>query len=181
MITIHDYDPTWPAQFEQIRADLQDVLGPLALRIDHIGSTSVPGLGAKDVIDVQITVKELAPAIISKLVAAGYGHIARITGDHVPLGEDEDPDLWVKRIFKEREGDRRAHIHVRIDGNPNQRYPLLFRDYLRTHPNSSRSVELIKREIAKRHADDAEAYYDIKDPVYDLIWEAAKEWNPTKT
>jgi GrpB-like predicted nucleotidyltransferase (UPF0157 family) len=153
-------------------------LGSLALRIDHIGSTSVPGLGAKDLIDVQITVKELTPEIVSKMTAAGFGHVERITGDHVPLGEDENPALWRKFFFSfnQPEGERRANIHVRIDDNPNQRYPLLFRDYLRTHPNSARSVELIKRQIAKYHPDDAEAYYDIKDPVYDLIWEAAKEW-----
>jgi len=69
-----------------------------------------------------------------------------------------------------------VNVHVRIEGNPNQRYPLLFRDYLRAHPNSARSIELIKREIVKRHAEDVEAYYDIKDPVYDLIWDAAQEW-----
>jgi GrpB-like predicted nucleotidyltransferase (UPF0157 family) len=68
-------------------------------------------------------------------------------------------------------------VHVRINGNPNQQYALLFRDYLRTHPNSARTIELIKRELVRRHADDLEAYYDIKDPVYDLIWEAALEWS----
>lgn len=123
MITIHDYDPTWPAQFERSRAALADCLGPLALRIDHIGSTSVPGLGAKDVIDVQVTVKELTPEIVPKLAAAGFVHIDRITGDHVPLGEDENPTLWRKLIFSQPDGERRANIHVRVDGNPNQRYP----------------------------------------------------------
>ena len=53
---------------------------------------------------------------------------------------------------------------------------MLFRDYLRLHPNSARTIELIKRELAKRHADDADAYYDIKDPVYDLVWDAAQAW-----
>ncbi len=67
-------------------------------------------------------------------------------------------------------------LALRIDGNPNQRYPLLFRDYLRVHPNSARSIELIKREIAKRHTEDWDAYYAIKDPIYDLIWEATLEW-----
>jgi GrpB-like predicted nucleotidyltransferase (UPF0157 family) len=84
--------------------------------------------------------------------------------------------LWAKFLFDQPAGQRRANIHVRIDGNPNQQYPLLFRDYLRAHPNSARTVELIKRQLAKYHADDIEAYYDIKDPVYDLIWDAAQEW-----
>ena len=176
MIVIEHYNPEWTQEFEPIRAALQDVLGRRAIRIDHIGSTSVPGLGAKDVIDIQITVQELSPKIIQKMTNAGYEHLGNITRDHVPLGEDEDPKLWRKLFFNQPQGQRRANIHVRVDGNPNQRYPLLFRDYLRAHPNSAKSIELIKREIAKRHADDVEAYYDIKDPVYDLIWDAAQEW-----
>ena len=176
MIVIQTYKPEWPQEFESIRAALQEVLGPRAIHIDHIGSTSVPGLGAKDVIDVQVTVQELNPKIIQKMVNAGYEHRGNLTQDHVPLGEDEDPHLWEKLVFIEPQGQRRANIHVRVDGNPNQRYPLLFRDYLRAHPNSTRSIELIKLQIAKYHADDIEAYYDIKDPVYDLIWDAALEW-----
>ena len=176
MIVIQSYNPEWPQEFEVIRAALRDILGSRAIRIDHIGSTSVPGLGAKDVIDIQVTVQELSPKIIQKMVNAGYEHLGNITSDHVPLGEDSDPKLWEKLIFVQPQGQRRANVHVRVDGNPNQCYPLLFRDYLRAHPNSAKSIELIKREIAKRHADDVEAYYDIKDPVYDLIWDAALEW-----
>lgn len=176
MIVIQSYKPEWAQEFESIQAALQETLGSLALRIDHIGSTSVPGLGAKDVIDIQITVQELSPKIIQKMVDAGYEHRSALTRDHVPLGEDEDPKLWKKFVFIEPQGQRRANIHVRVNGNPNQRYPLLFRDYLRAHPNSTKSIELIKHEIAKRHADDIETYYDIKDPVYDLIWDAALDW-----
>jgi GrpB-like predicted nucleotidyltransferase (UPF0157 family) len=177
MIIINDYNPTWPKEFEVLRSSLLEILGPLALRIDHIGSTSVPGLGAKDVIDIQLTVTALAPDITRKLIEAGYEYWGAITYDHVPLGEDDDPKLWAKLFFNQPNGQRRANVHVRIDGNPNQRYPLLFRDYLRVHPNSARSIELIKREIVKRHAEDQDAYYDIKDPVYDLIWDAAQDWS----
>jgi len=177
MITINDYNPAWPTEFEAIRLSLVDILGPFALRIDHIGSTSVPGLGAKDVIDVQITVEALASEVKQRLIEAGYEFWETITQDHVPLGEDDDPKFWAKFLFNQPNGQRRANVHVRINGNPNQRYPLLFRDYLRAHPNSARTIELIKREIVKRHANDLEAYYDIKDPVYDLIWEAARDWS----
>lgn len=176
MIVIQSYNPEWTQEFESIQAALQEVLGLRAIRIDHIGSTSVPGLGAKDVIDVQITVQELSPKIIQKMGNAGYAHHGNITSDHIPLGGDNDPKLWEKLFFNQPQGQRRANIHVRVDGNPNQRYPLLFRDYLRAHPNSARSIELIKRQIARYHAEDIEAYYDIKDPVYDLIWDAALEW-----
>jgi GrpB-like predicted nucleotidyltransferase (UPF0157 family) len=177
MIIISKYNPRWAEEFEAIQASLHGILGALALRIDHIGSTSVPGLGAKDVIDVQITVRELNDEIQRCLVKAGYNYWGTIAHDHVPQGENDNPKLWEKFFFNEPEGQRRANIHVRVDGNPNQIYPLLFRDYLRAHPNSARSIELIKREIAERHANDVEAYYDIKDPVYDLIWNAALEWS----
>lgn len=176
MIVIHSYRPTWPDEFETIRASLLEILGPTAQRIDHIGSTSVPGLGAKDVIDVQITVAELTPAITQKLIRAGYRYWQAAAYDHVPFGEDGTPGLWAKLFFYQPEGERRANVHVRIDGNLNQRYALLFRDYLRAHPNSVRTVELIKRELVRYHAHDEDAYYDIKDPVYDLIWDAAQEW-----
>ena len=175
MIVIHAYDPRWPDEFERIRQDLQATLGSLAQRIDHIGSTSVPGLGAKDVIDIQVTVERLSAEIIDRLTSAGYRHKA-MRRDHVPPGEDESPELWSKLLFVEPDGRRRAHIHVRVAGNPNQRYPLLFRDYLRAHPRSAEAVERVKRGLALYHAGDVEAYYDIKDPVYDLIWDAAQEW-----
>lgn len=83
-------------------------------------------------------------------------------------------------MFYQPSEQQRSNIHVRIDGNPNQQYALLFHNYLRAHPNSAKSVELIKQEIAKRHTQDSDAYYDIKDPVYDLIWEAALAWADNK-
>jgi len=180
MIVIHDYEPTWPEEFERIRASLLQILGPLALRIDHVGSTSVPGLAAKDVIDVQITVAALTPEVKGRLVQAGYEHKSGITHDHVPAGEDPDPALWAKLFFRQPEGERRANVHVRVEGHPNQRYALLFRDYLRAHPRSAKTVERIKRELVKRHADDIDTYYAIKDPAYDLIWIAAQAWSGQK-
>jgi GrpB-like predicted nucleotidyltransferase (UPF0157 family) len=176
MIVIHHYDPGWPAEFERLRASLREALGPLALRIDHVGSTSVPGLAAKDVIDVQITVRALSDEVADALADAGYGARADITQDHVPCGADPRPEEWRKLLFVEPKGARRANIHVREDGRLNQRYALLFRDYLRSHASTAQTLELVKRELASRHADDADAYYAIKDPVYDLVWEAAREW-----
>lgn len=176
MITISAYNPSWPSEFDSIRIALADALGNLALRIDHIGSTSVPGLGAKDIIDIQISVRALTAEIPQRLVTAGFIYREDISVDHVPPGEDEDPVRWAKMLFKERAGERRANIHVRVDGNPNQRYALLFRDYLRAHPNAARTIELIKKQLARYHAEDVDACYDIKDPVYDLVWVAAQEW-----
>lgn len=177
MIIIHDYNSEWPTEFEAIRLLIVEILGSLALRIDHIGSTSVPDLGAKDIIDIQITVEALTSEVRQRFSEAGYEYWEAITQDHVPLGEDDDPKLWAKFFFTQPKGQRRANVHVRVENNPNQRYALLFRDYLRAHPNSAQTIELIKRELVKRHADDPETYYSIKDPVYDLIWDAALDWS----
>jgi GrpB-like predicted nucleotidyltransferase (UPF0157 family) len=176
MIEIVDYNPAWPAEFEAIRAALAAALGPLALGVDHIGSTAVPGLSAKDVIDVQVTVAALSPDVVERLRADGFELREALRYDHVPPGADETPALWAKCVFVQPSGQRRANVHVRVAGHPNQRYPLLFRDYLRAHPRSAGAIDRVKRALARHHADDVEAYYDIKDPVYDLIWDAAQEW-----
>lgn len=176
MIEILAYNGRWPQEFAQIQQALAAALGPLALRVDHIGSTSVPGLGAKDVIDVQVTVADLSEAVRQALLVAGFQQFREAMSDHVPPGEDPAPENWQKFLFVQPEGQRRANIHVRVEGKPNQRYPLLFRDYLRAQPKSAQAVEIIKRELAKHHGEDIETYYDIKDPVYDLIWDAAQLW-----
>jgi GrpB-like predicted nucleotidyltransferase (UPF0157 family) len=123
-----------------------------------------------------VTVCELAQPIVVRMTAAGYIHHAEITCDHLPAGADPTPELWAKLYFTQPAGRRPAHIHVRVAGRPNQVYPLLFRDYLRAHPRSAATVERIKRALAHYHADDVDAYYAVKDPAYDLIWEAAQEW-----
>ena len=177
-IEIFDYKPRWAGEFAEIAATLSQAFGPLALAIDHIGSTAVPGLAAKDVIDLQITLAALEPLapLAAAIEAAGYQLRPDIVGDHVPVGADADPALWRKRYARELDGARRTHIHLRIRGLPNQRYALLFRDYLRANPAAAGSYALIKRELAARHADDVDAYYAIKDPVCDLIFDAAELW-----
>jgi GrpB-like predicted nucleotidyltransferase (UPF0157 family) len=176
MIIIADYNSEWPKEFEKIRASLLTILQPLVISIDHIGSTAIPGMSAKDVIDIQITAHELSSEIIKRLTDAGYEYKESITCDHVPLGDDTNPALWLKLFFKQSALNRPSNIHVRVLGNPNQHYPILFRDYLRARPKAAQSIAHIKKQISIRHADDIDAYYDIKDPVYDLIWYAAQEW-----
>lgn len=176
MIVIGNYRQNWSSDFQIIRRELAGLLGKRALRIDHIGSTSVPEMAAKDIIDVQITVAALDEGIARVLVGAGYIWRPNLTRDHVPAGAEADPAMWSKMFFKAPTGRRAANVHVRVSGALNQRYPLLFRDYLRAHPRSARSMAMIKRELAKRHPNDEDAYYDVKDPVCDLVWEAALAW-----
>lgn len=176
MIVIHPYRTSWPAEFSAIRDQLARVLANRARHIAHIGSTAVPGLGAKDIIDVQVGVDALDAGIPADLSAAGYVFVARHSNDHVPQGAAGTTDDWRKMYFRGPAGFRPCHIHIRVQGSANYRYALLFRDYLRAHPEARMTIELVKRELARLHGNDADAYYAIKDPVYDLVWHAATEW-----
>ena len=171
---IVDYDPSWPAQAEQLGARLRAALGPLALRIDHIGSTAVPGLAAKDALDLQVTVADLDDATVAgvagALSAAGFVYRSEVTRDHRPPGETGPDSDWEKRFFQAPPGERPAHIHVRAQGRPNQAYPLRFRDFLRGAPDVAEAYARLKRALSRYHTYDGEAYNEIKDPAVDLIW-----------
>ena len=177
-IEIVDYQPRWRGEFAEIAAKLRASFGRLAAAIHHMGSTSVPGLAAKDVIDLQIGVATLDPLapLQAALEAAGYRLRPDIENDHVPIGADPNPALWRKRYGGAPEGARRTHIHIRQVGLPNHRYALLFRDYLRVSSSAAANYALVKRELAARHAGDVDAYYAVKDPVCDLILDAADRW-----
>ena len=166
-LEIIPYQHGWPAEFEALAARLRAALGVLAPRVDHIGSTAVPGLAAKDVIDVQITVAALG--------ALGYRPPENAGRDHRPPGAAGPETDWAKLYFHAPEGQRRTHIHVRALGRPNQSYPLLFRDYLRAHPAMAAAYAELKRRLAQGLADPA-TYPDVKDPAVDLIYLAAEEW-----
>ena len=178
MIIIVAYDTSWPEAFISVAQPLRTALGELALRIDHIGSTSVPGLAAKDVIDVQVTLKDFssAPQLVSALGSLGYTLIPHITSDHLPpLYQGPETD-WEKLMFRPPANQRPTHLHVRALGRPNQRYPLLFRDYLRAHPVASAAYAQIKTNLSQRHPDDVDFYYDVKDPLCDIVIDAAEDW-----
>ena len=179
-IAIVPYDERWPAEFGRIGAALRGALGGLALRIDHIGSTAVRGLAAKDVVDVQVTVAALdAAAIAAALAPLGYALRDDIARDHVPPGRDEAPAEWRKLYFRAPAGQRPTHLHVRQAGRANQRYALLFRDYLRAHPQSAAAYGEVKRRLAYYHSNNIHAYVDIKDPICDVIMAAAETWAAT--
>ncbi len=176
-IVIVEYDPTWPEQFEELAAGLRRHLGDGALSIDHIGSTAVPGLAAKDVIDVQVTVGSLADADRLAPAFERAGYVATpYRLDHRPAGDGSDPGLWEKRLWQSPPGARRVNVHVRVAGWPNQRYALLFRDYLRAHPRAAAAYARLKRALAERVGDDLAAYTELKDPACDMIIAAAEDW-----
>ncbi len=178
MITIVPYNTSWPEAFVAVARPLRTVLGELALRIDHIGSTSVPGLAAKDIIDVQVTVEDFTctSQLVPALGSLGYTLVPEITRDHLPpLYQGPDTD-WEKHYFRPPANQRPTHLHIRALGLPNQRYPILFRDYLRTHPMASAAYAEIKINLSQRHPDNVDFYYDIKDPLCDIVIDAAEDW-----
>jgi GrpB-like predicted nucleotidyltransferase (UPF0157 family) len=173
-VTIVEPKASWPNEFGTISTAIREAVGPLALRIDHIGSTAVPGLPAKDVIDVQLTVTALDRARLAPpLERAGFVD-QDIGSDHRPPGAGGPDDDWRKLYFQAGSG-RSVNLHVRVAGRPNQRYPLLFRDYLRAHPQAAAAYASLKRALAALDIDRG-LYSDVKDPACDLIYLAAEEW-----
>jgi GrpB-like predicted nucleotidyltransferase (UPF0157 family) len=167
------YSQQWPAAFEATARKIRAALGPAALRIDHIGSTAVPGLAAKNVIDIQVAVADLSDA--DPLAPAGFRAYDEGFTDHRPPRDDSPDSEWGKRLFGEPPDERRANIHVRVLGAANQRYALLFRDYLRAHPATADAYAELKRRLAE-HMPDTLTYADVKDPAVDLIALAAEDW-----
>src|SRR5258708_32663565 len=136
MITIIPYDTRWPEAFIAIARPLRAALGELALRIDHIGSTSVPGLAAKDVIDVQVTLKDFSctSQLVVALGSLGYPLAPDVTGYHLPRLHQGHQTDWQNRCFRPPAVQRPTHLHVRALERPKQRVPLLFRASVRAHP-----------------------------------------------
>jgi GrpB-like predicted nucleotidyltransferase (UPF0157 family) len=177
-IEIVGYDPSWPDAFLDVAGRLRTTVGDDAARIDHIGSTSVPGLAAKDVIDTQISIEREADLdrVARVLEESGWTPRPHIYRDHDVPGWPRDEPPPRKRFFQEPRGSRRVNLHVRVLGQPNQRYPLLFRDYLRAHPHSGQAYGTLKRDLALLLEDDPDRYPDVKDAACDLVYFAAEDW-----
>ena len=150
MIEIVEYRSSWPLDFRDIARCNTKGLGDLALRIDHIGSTSVPGLCAKDVIDQQITVAALDARVTTALHALGYSQAQDISRDHRPP-DDAGPEAdWTKLFFRAPQGQRRTHTHVRVTGKPNQRYAAALSRLSDRTSDHRRSVRRIEAPALRR-------------------------------
>jgi GrpB-like predicted nucleotidyltransferase (UPF0157 family) len=173
------YDPRWPERASVLIAQLQGALGPDALRIEHIGSTAIPMMDAKDLLDVQVSVADLdvaAERFDDPLVTMGFERLP-YDRDHVPTGRPDDPTLWAKRFWRRRsraEGD--VNLHVRLVESPNERLALLFRDWMRAHPDAVPPYAAFKRALGAA-APDVDWYSDLKDPVVDLVVAVAESWS----
>ncbi|HSF58768.1 MAG TPA: GrpB family protein [Candidatus Binatia bacterium] len=176
-VVVTSYQPHWVDDFTQIARRIRDLVGHDAIRIDHIGSTAVPGLGAKDVIDIQITVYDLdkADGLTNPLRDAGFRQGSAFQYDVFHKKSETDPELR-KLFMREPEGKRRTHIHIRELGRFNQRYALLFRDYLRSSEDVRAEYELLKRRAAQLFPESIDGYLLLKDPVEHILYEAASLW-----
>ncbi|MEV8372047.1 GrpB family protein [Kribbella sp. NPDC056861] len=176
-IAIVHPDPTWAAQYDKTAEVISNILGDLVVRIDHIGSTAVPDLPSKDVLDIQATVateSELEDAV--QLLVAADWEARPPRRDHPVPGLPTDEFQWVKRLVIEPMYRRRVNLHLRVIGRANQRYALLFRDYLRAHPDTAAAYGEFKRRAAALPLESTGEYADLKDPVCDLIYLPAEEW-----
>ncbi len=174
MIILKPHQDSWASAFSSAGKHLRQALADQALAIHHIGSTSVPGLAAKDIIDIQLTLHKLDDDIREPLESLGYSYRADIQGDHCPPGMNLVPHELAKHYYQHPEP--RINLHVRVIGRFNQRYALLCRDYLRATPGAANAYAEIKRQLARYFPHDANAYYDIKDPVFDVIMAGANNW-----
>lgn len=158
------YDPAWPSRFEHWRARLADHLGASALRIEHIGSTAVPGLPAKPVIDIHVGVAEVEnePSYVPHIERAG-----------VALRSREDGHRYFRPA-----GDRprEVQIHLSTIGSEWEQDHLLFRDFLRARQEERRAYAELKRELAQRHRDDRIAYNEAKTAFILDAMERARTW-----
>jgi GrpB-like predicted nucleotidyltransferase (UPF0157 family) len=156
-VEIAPYDGDWPKEFSHLAQPIRHVLGPVAVRIDHIGSTAIPGLAAKPIIDIQVSVADFEPLDLYRLPLEELGYVFRA----------ENPEL-TKRYFREPPGSPRTHVHVRRAGSWAEQFALLFRDYLRLHAEEAQRYEQLKLDLADKYRDDRHGYTDAKQP---FIWE----------
>lgn len=177
-VQVVPYDDRWPSQAAAELAALRAALDPLVCHADHIGSTAVPGMAAKDVLDLQLSVRDLhaaAATFDAPLARLGYIRLP-YERDHVPAGDDSDPALWAKRFWRRRDHPAAdVNLHVRVAGSPNERLALLFRDWMRAHPLAVPAYARFKSELA-RAVVTLDVYTEIKDPVVDLVVAAAARW-----
>lgn len=179
-------DPHWPAQAQRILARLRTACGHRATRIDHIGSTAVPGLDAKDVIDIQVTVATLdvADELTDALTAAGYvgspftEDVAKPNGRSTVAEFDrtDDDELWRKRLYCSADPGRPTNVHVRVGGWPGQQFALLFVDWLTANPDVRSEYLDLKREVSAQEHDSMAAYAEAKEPWFHDAYRRAWEW-----
>jgi len=163
-VEVVDYDARWPAKFKRMRTRLANALGAAALRIEHVGSTAVPGLAAKPIIDIQISVADVEVEDAYRPAIESLGFVLR----YREAGH---------RYFRPpADRSRDFQIHVCTVGSRWERDHLLFRDFLRTHADEAANYESIKYDVAGHHRSDRIGYMDAKQPYIAAALTRAEAW-----
>lgn len=184
-------DPTWPAQFDRLAARIRHAVGDAGLRVDHVGSTAVPDLPAKDVIDIQLTVGRpdavpddpdadderaalrTADRLADRLADAGF---PRYPGQWWDTPRHPgDTGRWPKRLHGSADPARPVNLHLRVAGTPGWRFALLMRDHLRADPERRADYLRLKRQLVDQTPDTAR-YAAAKDPWWDEEYARAEHW-----
>lgn len=162
------HNPEWPRLFEEEAARVAAALGKGVVAVHHIGSTSVPGLPAKPIIDMLPVVRRIEaldePEIRERMESLGYE----------AMGEFGLPG---RRYFRKGGNPRTHHAHAYQEGHSDVERHLAFRDYLRAHPDVAREYGELKAELARRFPDDIEAYMDGKDAFVKAAEREALAWS----
>jgi GrpB-like predicted nucleotidyltransferase (UPF0157 family) len=163
-IELRPQDPQWPACFDEATLALSAVLGRYALDIQHVGSTSIAGISAKPVIDIAIAIQQypLPDELLAAVEALGYTY----------LGEYGIPH---RHLFFRRDGPVGYNVHINELANDQFQRHVLFRDYMRAHPDAAREYENLKRELAARY-NDVSTYADKKSEFVQGILSKARLW-----
>jgi len=153
-VIVVDYDPNWPVLFRALQRRIADALGSVAARIEHVGSTAVPNLAAKPILDIDVLLGSASdlPTAIERLANVGYTH----QGD---LG------IAGREAFRAPAGDPAHNLYVCLTPTGKFHRHLLFRDYLRAHPDDAKAYGELKQALALRFRDDRSAYVDGKSEV----------------
>ena len=172
-VAIVPSDPAWPQMFEEEKAHLLDCLPrELIGRIEHFGSTAVPHLAAKPIIDMLVEVtslEETRQRIVPVLEAQGYDYFWR------PTHGDDGPPFYAWFIKRDANGNRTHHIHM-VESDFEQWERLLFRDYLIEHPATATEYELLKLRLSGEHRNNRVAYTEAKTEFIKQVTEMAKEY-----
>lgn len=176
------HNPDWAAQAARLVARLRMVCGAGAVRVDHVGSTAVAGLPAKDVLDLQVTVADLAAAdaLAGPLAAAGFPARPDVTADNPKpeygVGGEADPGMWAKRYHQGADPARPANVHLRVDGWPGQRFALLFPAWLAADDQARAEYAQVKQAAQEAAGGDGARYAQAKEPWFDSAYHRAWQW-----
>jgi GrpB-like predicted nucleotidyltransferase (UPF0157 family) len=164
-VVMVDYDPEWPVRFERLRRQIETALGKLVIRVEHVGSTSVPGMCAKPIVDFDVVVRpEDLQATVAAVEALGYRHEGGVGPD------EREATRWTAHAPAEH------HLYICPLGSSAFERHILMRDFLRAHPEKAREYAELKQRLAAEFHENRTKYQEAKASFVDsLIAQARRE------